>query len=223
MAITIGNNSSVGSFVTTSITVRTLSHDNDGSTDNVVVGGVIQRTDVQTITAVTYGGQTMTLAKTQSSPDSVSKIDIFYLVDAPTGVNTFSVTVDTAKQERNLSLGMTTLNGVDQTSVIGATAGAGANSATSLSTSITGATTSLNIDLYGALIGVNNFTAQNGQTINYSKTVGSEGGFISGRLVGTGSAQTMGYSDDGAANRRVILAVEFLSPAVAGNPVAFFM
>lgn len=46
----------------------------------------------QNVTAVTYGGQSMTLVDRQTDPDGWSEIAVFYLLNPPSGSNSFVVT-----------------------------------------------------------------------------------------------------------------------------------
>lgn len=134
MAITKGNHT----IDTARIGLYSFSHNNDKGENNAVVVAVSYYYYNAYPTAVTYGGQVMSLVKRQLSGGTYnSGADIYILTNAPSGANNVQITWSSGSGA-NTRVGVAvTLNGIDQSSPVYTTSGQGsASSSASSSVSI---------------------------------------------------------------------------------------
>jgi serine protease len=107
-----------------------------GSGDNRLLIAVFMLVGSRTVSSCSYAGDALTHAKTQDSGSlSGCEIQIWYLVNPPTGSNTFSFTYGQANNPD--AVAVISYARVNQSSPIGANGGAHANSGTDVSCTIT--------------------------------------------------------------------------------------
>jgi hypothetical protein len=131
----------------------TFSHTTSGSDRLLLVSVASQPNDddgiVEVITGMTYGGQPMTLVGAQSQTDNAS-IEIWRLVNPPTGPNTVSITFNDAfddpVNEEGASAGAVSFTGVHQGTPLGTFASAAASGVTPMSVTVSSAVGELVFD-----------------------------------------------------------------------------
>lgn len=128
MAIAIGNTASNGG--------KTVSLDNNKTSgENAVVLNCFVYTIGSSITSVTYGGVAMTKASEYKPGGTNMEHSIWYLVDAPSGINTASASTTTSASY--VGTAGIVLNGVDESDPLGSTFAYDPAAATNTKTSST--------------------------------------------------------------------------------------
>lgn len=201
----------------------TWTHVCGATATEIVVGATIFNGSTNVITAVTYGGQSLTLVGfIPSDNDSAGGIALYHLTNPPTGSNTVSVSFTGGGNTNAGSISFTGSSGIG-------TAVTGFSNATSVSASVTNTTTGGMVTAAASYGGtqLNTFSGTNGVTVQWqhpgSGNSGSDNG-VGGTVASTGggASQTVGFSDTGT-DFWGIVAVEILPATSAASPPPFLL
>lgn len=199
----------------TASSTLTFSHTVAGS-DRVLMVGVSWQTGAvnnATVTGVTYNGVAMTLVDEQAPPDPFNQTlgaSLWRLVAPATGTHNVVITISNTSDV--ILGGATSWTGVDQTTPLGTSAKATAQSGTTATVNVSSATGEVVVDV---VIGLDPISVGAGQTSRYATTgIGLTGAGSSEPGAGT---VTMSWTVANYAWRIVAVPLKPVA-AAAGNP-----
>jgi hypothetical protein len=141
-AVTV-DNVTTAQIPSTSPNPFTFSHTTSG-TDRLLLVSVASQPNnddgfVEVVTGITYGGQSLTLVGAQSQTDN-ARVEIWRLINPPTGSNMVSITFNDAfddpVNEEGASVGAVSFNGVHQGTPLGTFASAAASGVTPMTVNV---------------------------------------------------------------------------------------